>query len=223
MNEQDEGALDPSGVRRLYDRIASVYDLMASPYELVGGWRLAARAVGELRLSAGDTVVDLGTGTGWNLERLAEVVGPTGRVIGVDISPAMLQRARRRLRKGNIATRVELVEADITDYRPPPETRAIIATFAVEMLPGYHDLIGRLVRSLPEGGRIAVTGLRNPDRWPEWVIRLGSWVMRPFGVTEDYRDFHPWEAVEAHTTNSTYAEALGGVIYLASGSRPGSG
>lgn len=220
MSERDNEILDAPGVRRLYDRIASLYDVMAAPYELLGGRRLAARAIGELGLHPGDTVVDLGTGTGWNLPRLTEAVGANGRVIGVDISPGMLQRARHRLERRRVTTQVDLVEADIAHYQPPPDTRAIIATFFMEMLPGHDYVIARLVERLPGDGRIAVTGLRDPDRWPEWVIRAGSALMRPFGVAKEYRDHHPWEAIEAHTTNTTYTDALGGVIYLAAGSPP---
>lgn len=48
-----------------------------------------------------------------------------------------------------------------------------MASFAVEMLPDYGEVIRRLVDELPAGGRIAVTGLRDPEGWPEWLVRLG--------------------------------------------------
>ncbi len=208
--------LDGAGVRRLYDRIAPIYDLAASPYALLGGRRLAECAIAELRLQPGDTVVDLGTGTGWNLPRLADRVGPTGTVIGVDISPGMLERARKRVASrppGN----VRLVEADISGYGLPADTVAVISTFAIEMLPDYREVIGNLSLSLGEQGRIVTTGLRNPDDWPEPLIRIASRSNRLFGVSEDYRDHRPWEAVDASTTDTLHRMSHAGAVYLAAG------
>ncbi len=219
MSQLNRGVRGASAVRRLYDRVATFYDALVAPYEWIGGRRLAVRAIGELNLRPGDTVVDLGTGTGWNVPHLARAVGRTGTVIGVDLSPAMLQRARQRVDRSELTATVELMHADISNYEPPADTKAIISTFAIEMLPDYTDVIARLTTDLPDEGRIAVTGMRNPNRWPQWLIRIGSLLMRPFGVNEDYRDFRPWEAIEANTTDTTYAEAFGGVIYLAAGTR----
>ncbi len=216
-DDASSGVLDAAGVRRLYDRVAPLYDLLVAPYDLINGRRLAEQAISELRLEPGDTVVDLGTGTGWNLTRLAEAVGPTGHVIGVDISPEMLDRARRRTESHGLDN-VDLIEADIAHYSPPDEARAVIAAFSIEMLADYDEVIERLSRQLPPNGRIAVTGMRDPDGWPEWIIRIGSALNRPFGVSEAYRDHHPWEAIRRHTIDSTYAEAIGGVIYVAAGS-----
>lgn len=212
----EDGVLDSSGVRRLYDRIAPIYDLAASPYNLIGTRRLSERAIDELELESGDTVVDLGTGTGWNLPRLAAAVGKHGKVIGVDISTGMLERARQRIDDLAIE-QVELIQADIADYQPPPDTAAIISTFAMEMRPDYADIIDRLTARLPSGSRIATTGLRNPARWPDWLIRFGTHVVKVFGVSDAYRDHRPWEAIETHTTDTLYVESHAGVIYLASG------
>ena len=213
----DDGrVLDVSGVRKLYDRIAPIYDLAAWPYNAVRARRLSERAIVELRLEPGDTVVDLGTGTGWNLPRLADVVGPNGRVIGVDISSGMLERARRRVDERSVGN-VELVEADLSTYRPPPETKAVVSTFAMEMRPDYADIIHRLSNEIANDARIATTGLRNPQRWPEWLIWFGTNLVRVFGVSNAYRDHRPWEAIADCTGDSLYVESHAGVIYLAAG------
>ena len=212
----DDGVLDAAGVRRLYDRIASVYDIAASPYNLIGARRLAKQAIDELRLTPGDTVVDLGTGTGWNLPQLATAVGPDGTVIGVDISPGMLEQARKRI-EGLGLDNVELVEADISAYQLPPNTNAVVSTFVIEMRPDYSDIIQRLTSTLAANGRIATTGLRHPDRWPEWLIKLGTGLVRIFGVSDAYRNHRPWEAIANHTTDSLYVDSHAGVVYLAAG------
>lgn len=211
------GVLDSDGVKRLYDRIAPLYDLAAAPFHLLRGRRLAGEALDELHLQLGDTVVDLGTGTGWNLPHLADRVGPTGTVIGVDISSRMLDRASRNLgdRKN-----VELVQADIVTYRPPSDAAGVIATFAIEMRPDYDDIIERLAASIGPGGRIVTTGLRHPDHWPDWLVDLAARSMRFFGVNDSYRSHRPWEAIERHTTNTTYTDSHAGAIYLAAGTSP---
>lgn len=183
--------LEPDEVHELYDEIADFYDLAAAAYQWFGAGRLADRALHELRPRPGDTVVDLGTGTGRNLTRLAKMVGPTGRVIGVDISAGMLARAQDKVTRRDLSN-VELVQADIAAYEPPTDVQAIVATYAIEMLPDYDAVIARMVERLSDNGRIAVTGLRNPQRWPEWLVRLGSAINRPFGVAEEYRSHRPW-------------------------------
>jgi len=219
-DDRDPGILDLDAVQRLYDRLAPVYDLATAPYRAIGGYRLVDRAIPELRLASADTVVELGTGTGYALPALSTAVGPKGRVVAVDISARMLDRARARRRQEGL-TNVELVEADIAEYRLPESTTAVLSAFAMEMLPHHDEVIARLVAQLPPGGRLAVTGLRDPDRWPEWLIRFGTWLNRPFGVTGAYRRHRPWKAVDAHTVDTTYIEMLGGVIYLSTGTVPG--
>lgn len=213
--------LEPDEVRELYDGIADIYDLAAAAYQWFGAYRLADRALQELRLRPGDTVVDLGTGTGRNLTRLASMVGPTGRVIGVDISAGMLARARDKVTRRNLAY-VELVQADIAAYQPPADVRAIVATYAIEMLLDYDAVIERMVNRLGGNGRIVVSGLRDPQRWPEWLVQLGSAINRPFGVAEDYRSHRPWESIDRYTTDSSYTDAFAGAVYLAAGTRPAS-
>lgn len=210
------GVLDAAGVRQLYDRVAPFYDLLTAHYRWSGADRIADEAIRQLHLRPGDTVVELGTGTGRNLGALSSAVGPGGHVVGVDLSPEMLQRAATRIADHRLAN-VELVESDIASYQPPPEATAVIATYAIEMLPNYDDVIARFVNQMPNEGRIALVGLRDPDKWPEWLIRIGSAINRPFGVSKDYRSHRPWEAIQHHTTDTTYTEAFAGAVYLAAG------
>ncbi len=215
-----QGVHDAVAVRRLYDRLAPIYDLASRPYSWIGTRRLSERAIAELRLRRGDTVVDLGTGTGRNLPALAAAVGPRGRAVGVDLSPAMLERARRRV--GDLP-QVELVEADMTRFQLPDGTDAVLATYALEMVREYDALVARLARECRPGARLVLNGLRSPERWPTWAVRLGSILSRPFGVTRAYRDHRPWEAVARHLVDTTYDEGAGGAVYLAAGTRPDDG
>lgn len=91
-----------SPVARVYDRVAPLYDLYTSPMERMGGLearrRLLARARGR--------VLEVGVGTGLGLEHYP----PGVELTGLDISPRMLQRARRRAER--LGRQVELVQGD---------------------------------------------------------------------------------------------------------------
>jgi SAM-dependent methyltransferase len=79
--------------RATYDRIAAVYDLAENPFE----YRARNRALRLLAVRPGERVLDIGPGTGHALAALAGGAGPSGQVIGVDLSARMLARARAGL------------------------------------------------------------------------------------------------------------------------------
>lgn len=134
-------------VRALYDRWAGLYD-WNPVLDLVRPAR--RRAVAKLALSPGDTVVDMGTGTGANLPFLREAVGPEGEVIGIDVSPRMLQRARS-LAEAEGWSNVTLVEGDIRD---PPLDRpvdGVLSAFVVVMYADPGQLVETWARYLDDG------------------------------------------------------------------------
>lgn len=207
--------LDAQQVQDLYDRLASTYDLVSGAYDLVGARRLRSRAIDLLELAPGDTVVDLGCGTGVNLATLARAVGDQGRVIGVDLSAGMLQRARRRIDRGGF-DHVELVHADVRDWSLPADTDAVLATFALEMVPEYDQIVQQIATTL-DHGRIAVCGLRSPDGWPRWAVRLGIALTALFGVNSAYASIRPRQAIRRHTDELHHETTLFGACYLSVG------
>ena len=165
-----------------------------------GGRRLAAlqalagegtlpenHEVNRLELNAGDHVIDLCAGTGANLAFLLERVGPSGKVTLVDLSQGMLDQARRRAKRLR-ASNVEFVQSDVAAFRFPSETSAVISTFGLEMPPDYAGIIERASAALPTGGRMALLGLKHPERWPRWLIEIGIFATKPFGVSRDTKN-----------------------------------
>lgn len=113
-----------------YGRWVALYDALATAPR-VGAWRAAA--VDALDLSPGDTVVEVGCGTGANIPYLREQVGRDGRVVGIDLTRPLLDRVRTRVERAGW-TNVSLASGDASR---PPVTRvdAILATFVVGLLP----------------------------------------------------------------------------------------
>jgi ubiquinone/menaquinone biosynthesis C-methylase UbiE len=142
-----------------YGKCAGIYDSVATA-PAVGPWR--ARCVAELDLSPGDTVVDMGCGTGANVPYLREEVGPDGTVVGVDLVGAMLRQARQRA-EANGWENVHVVQGDAT--RPPVETAdALVSTFVVGMFDDPAATVRSWVRSVRPGGRVALLNATRSDR-----------------------------------------------------------
>lgn len=211
--------LSPREVRDLYGRNAAWYDLALIPYRLLGLRARRRQAVEELGLRSGDTVVDLCCGTGANLRFLHDVVGPGGRIVGVDLTGAMLERARRRAEKHGLRN-VELVEADVVEYVVPPETDGVLSTFGLEMVPEYDRVIRAAAAVLPEGRRLVLLGLKHPHGWPNWLVELGVRLNRPFGVSRDYARFRPCQSLRNHVEEVLHREFLFGAAYLSVGQVP---
>jgi ubiquinone/menaquinone biosynthesis C-methylase UbiE len=207
------GILDKPAVRRLYDREAEHYDASLFWFGLVGlkSWRAAL--ISGLRLAPGATVVDLCCGTGANFALLADAVGPHGRMVGVDLSEAMLVQARR---KAEVAgwSNVELIQADVEAFQLPIGTEAVISTFGLEMVPRYEHVIENIAANLRPGGRLGLLGLKHPERWPRWLIDVGVRLTQKYGVAREYESFQPWRAAEHYLRVTHWEQKLFGAAYI---------
>ena len=212
--------LTPSQTRALYRRLAPHYDRLVGLFRLSGA-RVSTyryRAVEALSVSPGDTVVDLGCGTGRNFPWLERAVTASGRIVGVDLTDAMLSNARHRVESAGWAN-VDLAECDVADYEFPGNVGGVLSTFAMTMFDDYDGVIRRAAQALRPGGRLAILEMKRPAGWPEWMVRCGSWLLRPFGVSPAYAERTPWESVRRHLDEVLYQEFYAGTIYLCVGQR----
>lgn len=205
-------------VRDIYSRTARRYDRLVRVFPLLGVrmGRYRREAVDALALEPGDTVVELGCGTGLNFPLLHRAVGDTGRIVGVDLTPAMLEQARRRIERRGWSN-IELVHSDVADYSFPAIVDGVISTFALTLSPEYDTVVRRAAGALGPGGRLVLLDLKRPARWPAWLVRFVAWLNRPFAVTVDLGDRHPWEAVRAHLHEVEFREHHFGAVYLSVG------
>jgi len=215
-------ALDKNETRGLYRKRASRYDFWVKVYPLFGFKMRQYRqdTVSALALSPGDTVVELGCGTGLNIEFVQQAVGPSGKIIGVDLTDSMLDVARERI-AAQEWTNVELVQADIAEWEFPAGISGVYSTLALTLVPEYDAVIQRASRALTPGGRLAVFDMKEPKGWPTWLIRFVAWLNKPFGVSLELADRHPWESIRRSLAETEYREYYYGALYLCAGKKVG--
>ena len=211
-------AWDRDDFRRGYKRLAPVYDRGLVLYELVGMrfGKYRRETIAHLQLQPGDTVVDLGCGTGVNLPYLVDAVGPEGRVIVVDLTPEMLTKAREKIDRAGWQN-VELVESDMADFSFPEDVTAVLSTLALATIPDYDAVVQRVAEALSAGGRFANFELTWPEKWPDWLVKIGSRTQTAFGVTADLKDRKPATSIRRYFDQVDYEERYFGAVYLCTG------
>jgi ubiquinone/menaquinone biosynthesis C-methylase UbiE len=167
---------DPNGTGKFYQgrEIAQVMGHEAA------GWlerperekeERPSKVLAALKVRPGDVVADIGAGSGYYTFRLADLVGPKGKVLAVDIQPEMLDIIRRRMKETKAAN-VEPVLGTISDPKLPEGGVDMIL-----MVDVYHEfshpyeMTEAMVRALKPGGRLVFVEFRAEDRDPEVPIK----------------------------------------------------
>ena len=208
----------------IYRKRAKHYDFTANLYYLLGyrEWAYRQKAVDALHLSPGDTVVEIACGTGLNFPLYQKAIGPQGKIIGVDLTDAMLAQARQRV-ADNGWENVELVHADARDYRFPAGVNAIISTYALSLIPESDQILERAASALAPGGRLALLELQLPENWPAWLVTIGLWLVKPFSVTDEWMARRPWHTIRQtmreQFVDVSVAEMYFGVTYVIAGQK----
>jgi len=216
------GAVAESGLSTAHDGVRAVAEafgysgdeLASIPAEANMGLSCGnPTAFASLRL--GETVVDLGCGGGLDVFLAAKKVGPTGRAIGIDMTPQMLDLARRNAAQSGV-TNAEFHQATI-DSLPLADASVdcVISNCVINLAPDKRAVFREIARVLKPGGRLAVSdiALRQPLP-PEIGASLMAYIGCIAGAIslEDYRSglsaagFEAVEIVESGSDLNAYAK-----------------
>jgi demethylmenaquinone methyltransferase/2-methoxy-6-polyprenyl-1,4-benzoquinol methylase len=185
-------------------------------------WAYRQRAVDLLRLTKGDRVVEIGCGTGRNFSLLERAVGPGGAIIAVDVSEAMLARARKRVARHGWSN-VELVLSDAVSYEYPAPVDGVLSTYALVVLPEYDRVIERACGALKEGKRCAVLDQKLPSGPASLLVPLLDLLSRPLDYSRIIGERRLWESIRRHAGNVRVEERYFGFVYLAVGEKNAAG
>jgi demethylmenaquinone methyltransferase/2-methoxy-6-polyprenyl-1,4-benzoquinol methylase len=162
-------------VRVMFDRIAGRYDLMNLLISAFQEPRWRRRLVDAARLGPGGSALDVASGTGKVAADLQLRVGPTGRVLGVDLSPGMTAIAQRRF--ANRPGLGYLVGDAMALPTGDGEFDAATIAFGMRNLPDYRRGFAEMARSVRPGGRVLCLEIARPRsrlarfmRW--WFDRI---------------------------------------------------
>jgi SAM-dependent methyltransferase len=202
----------PGGPDRLaalaqYRRRAGVYDLELAVFEPV-----RRRAVAWLAAQAGDTVLDVGCGTGLSFELLQSAVGPRGRIIGIEQSPEMIEIARQRVARHGWRN-VTLVHAPVESARIPVRADSALLHFTHDILQ-RDAALANVIAHLHPGSTVVACGLKWAPRWaaPVNLFVLPAALRSVSSLSGLQR---PWQRLARLTGTPELRSLLGGGVFLA--------
>jgi ubiquinone/menaquinone biosynthesis C-methylase UbiE len=169
-------------------------------------------------LKPGEVVVDLGSGGGLDVFLAAKKVGPTGKAIGIDMTPDMLARARKNAQVAGL-TNVEFREGTI-DSLPLPDNSVdcIISNCVINLAVDKSAVFREMFRVLKPGGRVAVSDLAlKKSLPPEIAEKVMAYIGCIAGAIfiDDYRrdlghaGFESVEIIDTHADLNAYASVEG--------------
>jgi demethylmenaquinone methyltransferase/2-methoxy-6-polyprenyl-1,4-benzoquinol methylase len=173
------------------------------------------RAVELLKLQEGDRVLDMGCGPGGSFPYLVHAVGPSGQVVGVEISPVISVNARRRIEK-NGWRNVEVIEADARTVHLTG-TFDDLLMFATDVML-LEEALENIFPHLRENARVVAFGAKKSSNrlGKIWNPVLKMLFKLTFSTTPR-PDYEPWRMMAKRVENLDIEEYFMGLMFLASG------
>ena len=201
-------------VQAHYDKIGSNYDSKVNLVFLGLDRIYRKKAINKLNLKEGDTVLELGCGTGVNFEYIMKKIGPKGKIIGVDISLSMLEVAKKRKEKKKW-NNIELIQQDITKLKLNQKVDAIFTMFVMSLVKGYKDAVRIASTYLKKGGSFVMLDGKEPKGYGKMFFPIAKYVGRKFSNVD--RDFKKelWIVLMKSLNNVDMTEHALGMVFIA--------
>jgi ubiquinone/menaquinone biosynthesis C-methylase UbiE len=198
---------DRAAALEQYRRRAGVYDLELALFEPV-----CRRAIAWLAATPGQTVLDVGCGTGLSFELLQAAVGPRGHIVGIEQSPQMIDKARQRVQRHGWHN-VQLVGAPAEEARIPRQADAALLHFTHDVMQSEAAL-DHVLRHLKPGATVVASGLKWAPPWAA-PLNLLVWPAALRSVSSLAGLHRPWQTLADRLGETERQTMLGGMVYLA--------
>jgi ubiquinone/menaquinone biosynthesis C-methylase UbiE len=178
-----------------YNKISRFYDMLAERSEAP----MRKAGIDLLNANEGETILEIGFGTGHTLVALAKAVGSQGKVFGIDLSDHMVRLAKRNLDNLGMLKRTQLRCGDATKLPYMADTMdAIFISFTLELFdtPEIPQVLSECKRVLRPGGRIVVVGMSKEGTREPFVFAY-EWTHKHFPNFVDCRPIYVRQALEA--------------------------
>lgn len=172
---------------RRYDSIARVYATLEPLYLIFPPAR--RRAAAALGLKPGDTVLEIGAGTGRNFPYLVDAVGPSGTVIGVDASPGMLAEARKLIEREGWSN-VELREENASQLEIKRNVDGVLFSLSYSAMPEPRPALARAWELLRPSSRVVVLDMGLTQGGPYRLLAPIGRLLVKFAPGDAYSN--PW-------------------------------
>ncbi|MGH9213120.1 MAG: methyltransferase domain-containing protein [Acidimicrobiales bacterium] len=169
------GAITTGAGRPMARRFYSDEELGSVPADAVA-WALGTgNPVRHAELAEGEVVLDIGSGGGMDTVLAARRVGPTGKVVGLDMLPEMVERARKTVQEAGVASWCELRAGEMEAIPLPDESvDVVISNGVINLSPRKSRAFAEITRVLRPGGRFCVSDLVVNDDLPPEVLTTGA-------------------------------------------------
>jgi len=171
-DESDDIAQSKQHIGGIFDRAATSYDHVGPQFFSYFGKRLVEFA----EISAGCSVLDVATGRGALLFPAADVVGPRGQVIGIDLAKTMVEETSKELARLNMPSNIHVRQMDAEHLQFPDESfDYVLCGFAIFFFPQLSHAMAEFHRVLKPGGRICIStwDKSDDDQW-SWLDKIAK-------------------------------------------------
>jgi len=197
-----------------YDRVARLYSTLEPLYLIFPPTR--RKAVATLKLKAGDTVLEIGAGTGRNLPYLVDAVGPTGTVIAVDASEGMLAEACKLIERHGWSS-VQLLHQDAAQLQLDRDVDAVLFSLSYSVLPEPGPALAETWKLLRPSGRLVVMDMGLTDPRHRRALSSIARLLEKLAPGDPYS--RPWSDLASYGPVATEHFLLG-LYYLCTVEKP---
>ena len=197
-----------------YDRVARLYSTLEPLYLIFPPAR--RRAVAALNLKAGDTVLEIGAGTGRNLPYLVDAVGPTGSVVAVDASGGMLAEARKLI-EGHGWSNVHLLRQDAAQLQLDDDVDAVLFSLSYSVIPEPGPALASAWKLLRPSAPLVVMDMGLTDPKHRRALGLIARLLEKLAPGDPYS--RPWDDLTSYGPVATERFLLG-LYYICTVHRP---